>query len=235
MLTLAALGGPGTAYAAGEKLDPGKFAKRLSGVPFQKDLKALLVYMQSALDREYRVPIREAKDPHQRDRLRAEIGLRLQQLKDSYVEFKGQKTGYNVSIVSREFAHNTGESMVVLAVGHDHDYFFFLKGKLWKHLTSLETTKPFSEFLLELTRVYGPPDSVAYRHPDTKQNPFEAVWTSPSRVLQIRSRDDYGSITLTWADRSVADKVVTLRGANRPPGEGHAGGLDPTIIDIMKD
>ena len=73
----------------------------------------------------------EATDPNVRDRIQTQIKHRLQTIRDSHTTFKGQKTGYNVSVISTDFAHNTAESMLVVPVNKTHDYYFFVKFSSW--------------------------------------------------------------------------------------------------------
>ena len=48
------------------------------------------------------------------DRVRKERQDAITQMRDSYIKFNGQKTGWDVSIVDREFGHRNNESMLVL-------------------------------------------------------------------------------------------------------------------------
>jgi len=217
------------------KLDPGKLTPRLAAVPYSKKLPTLLKHIEKQIRASYADRIANTPDVSERDRLTAEIGVRLQAISDSHIGFTGQKTGYNVSVVAGEFAHNTAESMIVMPVGRSHDYFFFMKGALWKVVTTETTRQSFAVFLVNLTELYGKPDKVDYRNPDLKDAPIGARWSDDQIVLDVASRPDYGAITVRFARRDILDRVSELRGGAKPPAETAGDGLDPTILDIMKE
>ena len=77
-------------------------------------------------------------DPTSVTFLREELGQALARLEDSYVTFDGQATGFDVSIVDKDFAHNTGESMLVSKNENGARYFFFQKGRLYKMFTAFD-------------------------------------------------------------------------------------------------
>ncbi len=226
---------PAGAVESEGAIDPGKLAKRLQGIPFGGDLDALMKHVAAKLEREYAARREATQDIAARDRLTAEVGVRLQAIRDSYVEFAGQKTGYNVSVVSEEFAHNTSEAMVVAPAGRSHDYFFFIKGELYKVVTTETTQRSLATYLVNLTQVFGKPARVDYEDPERKTDPIAARWESPELLLEVAARPDYGAITLRFTQRAVHDKLAELRGGAKPPAETAGEGLDPTILDIMKE
>lgn len=236
-LTLSLLAGAAAAddQTGGSAIGPQRYHERFQGVTMDADLTGLLQYIQNRVRMFYKVRLFDTADAHERDSINAEIDVRIQTVKDSQVEFKGQQTGYNVSVVAAEFAHNTGESMLVAPVGRDHDYFFFMGGKFWKLVTTHTSKTTFPAFLVKMTQKFGAPASVEYRQPKSETQPFKAAWTNPLMVMEAEARPDYGAITIRWTHRAVADKLTELRGDAKPPADTVGEGLDPTILDIMKD
>jgi hypothetical protein len=53
-------------------------------------------------------------------------------MRNSYIKFNGQKTGWDVSIVDREFGHRNGESMLVIWEKDQKRFLFFWKERLYK-------------------------------------------------------------------------------------------------------
>lgn len=223
------------AHASDPVVTPGKIAKRLASVPFGGDMSALVAHVRKQLRSEYATRITETPDVSERDRLVAEIEVRVQAVRDSYVEFTGQKTGYNVSVVSDEFAHHTGEAMVVAQDGRSHDYFFFVGGALWKVVTTETTQRSFAEWLVDLTGKLGSPADVQFSDPKTRSRPTSARWDSETLVLSVVSRPDYGAVTLSFTVRDVGARIAKIRGDNLPPSQKSGEALDPSILDIMKD
>jgi hypothetical protein len=88
--------------------------------------------------------IKQTSDVAAQDRLRADRKKETKALSSSYVEFNGKKTGWDVSIIEEEFAHNTGESMLEKWENKDgknnRHFFFFKDGQLYKMFVSLDLT-----------------------------------------------------------------------------------------------
>src|SRR2546429_2395152 len=54
-------------------------------------------------------------DPAAQDAINAKIRDEITRIDKSYIEFKGNKTPWEVSIIDREFAHNNSETRLVIA------------------------------------------------------------------------------------------------------------------------
>lgn len=223
------------AEESGGEVSPGKYRERMKKVPFGLGVGELVKHVEQHLRADYGERIATTTDIHQKDRLKAEIEVRVQAVRDSLVEFKGQKTGYNVSVVATEFAHSTGESMLVVPIARSHDYFFFVQGGLYKVVTTESRTTSFPVFLVNLTQLYGAPAKIEYRNPNKKDEPISAQWSDDKLSLEVADRPDFGTITLRWTKRDIEDRLVELRGGAKPPADTAGEGLDPTILDIMKD
>jgi len=218
-------------------LHPEKFSARFKALPLAADSKTLSTYLGKITATQFKARINQAvNDPHAHDRIQAEIALRMQAIRDSLIDFKGQNTGYNVSVVNDEFAHNCGESMMVMPINKAHDYFFFVKGRgLWKVVTTAVSRQRFAVFLLGLTEIYGAATTVEYADPVTRETPTRAIWDNGKLRMEARTRPDYGAITVSWARVQVSDLISKLRGSNKPPAAGISDDLDPAILDIMRD
>ena len=68
------------------------------------------------------------------DRIRSEMIRELNKVKNSYVAFNGQTTGYESHMVNPEFTHNNNESMLVWDAGKYVEYLFFIKDRFWKRV-----------------------------------------------------------------------------------------------------
>ena len=225
----------GPAFSKAPPLDPLKFDVRLRGVPFGKNLRAFLSYAKESTQGLYHQRIQQTPERNERDQLRLEAAERVQRIQESHIAFAGQNTGYNVSVVAGDFAHNSGESMIIAKTGRLQDYFFFQGGRLWKLVTSDPNVREFSSLLVKLTTIYGPPSIVQYADPKNRHSPYKAVWNSDDIRLEAESRPDFGTVTLRWAQQTIASSIQDSRGPNRPPADRGEATLDPDILDIMKD
>ena len=229
--------GPKADTVAQSTLHPSKFDQRFSSMPLSGNSKALGSHLGKATTALYGKRLQQTtNDPHAHDRVLAEIALKMQGIRDSHIAFKGQNTGYNVSVVNDEFAHNCGESMMVMPIEKAHDYYFFVKGRgLWKVVTTSVKRQQFPVFLLELTQTYGAAKVVEYADPDKRERPVLARWDDGLFIVEARTRPDYGAITLSWAISGISKRIAKIRGDNKPPAAGLGDGLDPAILDILED
>jgi len=95
------------------------------------------------LDDRYADLISGTEDIAKQDQLRKDKAKELERIKKSYVEFSGQKTGWDVSIIDEQFTHNTDESMLVYWENqggkNQRRFFFFEKGELYKQFVQVDT------------------------------------------------------------------------------------------------
>jgi hypothetical protein len=116
----------------------------------------------------YDEPIKKEKDALKQDRIRKHMQDDLQKVKDAYVKFDGQKTGWDVSIIDREFAQGNEESMQVIWEKNQRRFLFFYQGRLWKQFIAFNADNPvfegksFDDFADIIQRTYGPA-SVSFR------------------------------------------------------------------------
>jgi hypothetical protein len=99
------------------------------------------------------------KDPMRTDMLRNEILADQERIKKSIVRFDGTKSGWDVSIIDKEFLQNNGESMLVNKEAKQTRYFFFMNDALYKMFVAFDKEvlegKNFEEFGKLIQAKYG--------------------------------------------------------------------------------
>lgn len=106
-----------------EDLQWGMTVKRVFSI-FEKKIRA-----------EYQEKMNAARgDLLAEDRIRSQMHKELNKVKDSYVSFSGQNTGYESHMVDVEFTHNNNESMLVWDAGKYVEYLFFIDNRFWKRV-----------------------------------------------------------------------------------------------------
>src|SRR5687768_16446383 len=80
----------------------------------------------------YEVQIAKTKNPVEEDRLRTQLAQEIEAVNKGLVSFDGRTTGWDVSYLKGEFAHNTNETMQVVRDNNSQNFYFFIDGKLWK-------------------------------------------------------------------------------------------------------
>ena len=70
--------------------------------------------------------VRKETNAFRQDAVRSEMGEQIKRFRESYIDFKGQKTGWDVSIVDHEYAHKNNEAMMVMWEKDQRRFLFFL-------------------------------------------------------------------------------------------------------------
>ena len=94
--------------------------------------KKFFNYQRKLIMDAYRPRLAKETDPIVIDELRHQRDRDIAKLRESYVKFDGDVSGYDSSFLKGHFTHNNGESMFVLRTDSSEDYYFFINGKLWK-------------------------------------------------------------------------------------------------------
>jgi hypothetical protein len=109
------------------RLDPG-----LEKCPFGQGVDAVTAWVRGRLEAVYAPRIAGALDRAEKDRLKAAIEADLTRFRQAEAKFDGTRTGYEVSVIDREFVAGAGESLFVYQEGNARNYLFLTDGKLWK-------------------------------------------------------------------------------------------------------
>jgi hypothetical protein len=177
-----------------------------------------------------------ATDPTKNDRVRKELRTALEKVKKNTVKFDGQKTGYDVSIIDQEFAHNDGESMLVAKEESSTRYFFFKDERLYKMFIAFDKEmlagKSFEEFGALMQARFGKAKEVpvATKTPPpagSKPKVDHYEWSSKSGDgLRLVDRSEFYDVyCLVVYDGAVNARVVEARKA-RNTGEKKADLVD---------
>ncbi len=195
----------------------------------------VLKVLKTQLDERYKAKIRGMSDVYGQDALRREKVKKVKEVQASYTEFKGRKTGWDVSIIDDQFGHKTGESMLVYweqnSNGANQRRFFFFHGaSLYKMFIVLDSKmlpvgkRNFATFKSLMSTRYGDGKVVA----PTKRSSALIDWATPDiHVQAIDKLSFYGSFCLMISDPSVEAVVMTDRDGVRVAKKSNS------IIDSM--
>lgn len=187
----------------------------------------VLKVLAKEINERYAEKIKEATDIYTQDKLRKKKRAELRRIKKSFVAFKGKKTGWDVSIIDNEFAHHTGESMMVYWENkggkNQRRFFFFHEGRLYKMFIALSSNmlKPsqrkFVYFQKIMEQRYGT-GKVHYETRNGVDEPTYIAWNT--RRFNVRAIDKlqfYGNFCLSISDPDVEKALEPLRAAQRKP------------------
>ena len=193
-------------------------AELYAGFKFGMTKDEVLGVLSKQLDERYAEKLKATTDMSEQDRLRREKKAELARVKSTYVAFEGKRTGWDVSIIEDEFAHNTGEAMLERwenqSGKNQRRFFFFHDGKLWKMFVSLDVSilpedkKNFATFRGVMEKQYGPGDveegKISWR-------------TEEFEVRALDKLKTYDALGVAISDPKVQRELVAQREAKAPP------------------
>ncbi|MBN2529865.1 MAG: hypothetical protein JXR76_25975 [Deltaproteobacteria bacterium] len=159
--------GKGKKAKAEESLkDPGYWPKTdgveglMEGLQWGMTVKKVFSIFESKIREKYDEEMRAVQgDLLKEDRIRAQMYKELNEVKNSYVAFNGQTTGYESHMVDVEFTHNNDESMMVWDAGKYVEYLFFINNRFWKRVRLFRIDKlggiTLSDFTGSMEQVLG--------------------------------------------------------------------------------
>ena len=219
--------------ALGDLMGPYKFGMT------QKDILGIL---SKQIADKYKDKIAGTSDVYVQDKMRANRQAELDRIKNSYIEFKGQKSGWDVSIIDDQFAHNTGESMMVYwenqAGSDQRRFFFFHEARLYKMFVALNSSnlkdeqRNFAFFKGLMEARYGKGTVRMEKDIDGVAKPIAIEWRSSTHhVLALDKLSFYGAFCLMVADSGEEKVLVGMResqgGKKKEP--------DAVMKAVMKD
>lgn len=190
----------------------------------------ILATLTKQVDERYAEQLKATSDVYTQDKLRKEKQKELSRVKQSLVEFDGKKSGWDVSLIDEEFAHETGESMLVYWENeggkNQRRFFFFFEGKLWKMFIAFDTkqlapeSRNFQFFRTMLESRYG----------QGKVEPKVESWSTPDfEVRAVDKMSFYGALGLLIQNPSMIATVAEVRAAHAPAAKGK-----DNIIEVIR-
>ncbi len=190
-----------------EPLEPGRFDPSWNGLEFGVSREKVLAFLKERIRQRYDAQVRETRDVALQERLKRAREAEIAAVGSDFVEFGGQQTGWDISVVRGEFAHGTGESMLHVQEGKEHYYFFFTKDVFYKMIrTSVD--QPMAALVEALSRVYGPPAHIEHQDPEAQSGVRLARWEQGLLGVSVEDRTRlYQCLLVRWVLRA-ADEAV---------------------------
>ncbi|HUQ02613.1 MAG TPA: hypothetical protein VM261_08970 [Kofleriaceae bacterium] len=191
----------------------------------------VITQLTKSIDERYADQIKATNDVYTQDKLRKEKNKEVTRIRQSYAEFTGKKTGWDVSVVDSEFAHNTEESMLVYWENqggkNQRRFFFFQGGELWKMFIAIDTKsladdqRNFGFFRGLMEARYGKGATIEGR----------AVWKVPEfEVHAVDKMAFYGAFGLLIQNPAKLKAIAELRTANAPAKKDK-----DALIEVIRD
>lgn len=164
----------------------------------------------------YRPLVAKTKDPVEEDRLRNEATNEMKRIKDSFVEFRGTSTGWDVSFLRGEFTHGNDESMLVMRDNNSQNFYFFIDGKLWKWYKAFESNVfpagNFNAFAGAVQRRFGPAKEAQGELAAGSGKRHWLEWQDDkTRLRAVDQSDFYGFYCLVFEEKTTVANLAKLR------------------------
>lgn len=191
----------------------------------------------------YDEKIKKETSAFKQDAVRQELALQIAKFKDSYVKFEGQKTGWDVSIIDREFAHKNNESMMVIWEKDQRRFLFFFEGKLWKQFIAFNAENPvfagktFDDFAEIIQRRYGPAAMTFKKMRTSDEQQLDHLEWPPAGDYVLWAIDltsFYGNFCLSLMQKSALPMVERGRKENSPQRQNSNALVDSVLNSDAK-
>jgi hypothetical protein len=164
----------------------------------------------------FRPRFAKARDAMQEDQLRHQQREEIQRIRRSYIRFRGQTTGWDVSFLRDEFTHNNGEAMLVVRDGNSQNFYFFIRNRLWKWYKAFDSEvfagQGFDTFAGSLQGRFGRALSRSGRMTERGEEKQWLEWQDEStRLRAIDENRFYGFYCMVFEDKNTVSRLDQLR------------------------
>jgi hypothetical protein len=175
----------------------------------------------------YQELITKEGDIYQQDQLRKQKDEEIAKVKESYIQFDGKKSGWDVSLVDKEFAHNNNESMLVFWEKDQRRFLFFYNDHLYKQFIAFNSEHPafqnktFDDFAKLIEKRFGPAEMKFANLRTKDEQTLDHLEWAPSGDDELWAIDQsqfYGNFCLVLKQRSVAAQISGKHGQAKSGG-----------------
>ncbi|MCA9522717.1 MAG: hypothetical protein KC609_17190 [Myxococcales bacterium] len=190
------------------KLNISRYDAELARMPIGADRTRTYRYLKAMIEARYTKKMESVVDAMVRDSLIEERDNLLKRVAKDYVEFKGAKTGYEVTAINADFKHNSQEAMYYWLDGKVRKYYFTIRDKLYKAVWGFSDDH-YAAMLARLTKLFGKP----------VMRDGALTWRGEKVIVRLRDeRKIFGSYSVIVAHRVVYENLAALRGGGKSLG-----------------
>jgi hypothetical protein len=209
---------------------PALYDGTLSGIEFGTTRVEARDKVAARIQERYRGLIMAEKGAVEKDALRKRVETEVAALNDNLVDFDGRPTGFDATVVGRDFAQKADETMFFLARGKDRAYLFFSQDKLWRVVYVLDGSEDYQGVRDGLEKLYGQPAKAAKGAPANAA----VAWKGAGCTFTLRDeRKLFNAYALTWEGTAEATTVAQHRKAKGASVETPTGssGFEDSVLD----
>ncbi len=173
-------------------------------------------YFVNKIRERYRERLTKAPGTIEEDRIRHDMEDEIRRLRESYVRFDGDRTGWDLSFLRTEFTHGNRESMLVYRDENSQNFYFFIQGRLWKWYKAFDATafqgQTFDQFAEAVQGRFG--HAADRTGTLVEGGPTEHWLEWQDQTTRLRAVDHnrfYGFYCLVFEDRGTLGRLDQLR------------------------
>jgi len=217
-----------------------EIAKSMEGFSWGMSKDDVQKKLIDGVKEKYRPQVAKTKDAVEEDRLRNAASEEMKRIRDSYVEFKGTSTGWDVSFLKGEFTHGNNESMIVQRDKNSQNFYFFINGKLWKWYKAFDAevfkAGDFAGFADAVQRRFGPAKDASGELAPGAGNRHWLEWQDEStRLRAVDQSDFYGFYCLVFEERATVNNLAKLRSNTRQVASKQNSVIDAVTTPVERD
>jgi len=188
----------------------------------------------------YRPLVSKTRDAVEEDRLRTAASDEMKRIRDSFVDFKGTSTGWDVSFLRGEFTHGNAESMLVSRDQNSQNFYFFIHGKLWKWYKAFDAevfrAGDFQTFANSVQKRFGPARDASGELSASSGKRHWLEWQDDkTRLRAVDQSDFYGFYCLVFEQKATVENLAKLRTHTREVAEKQNALVDAVTAPASQD
>lgn len=193
---------------------------QMEGIPWGLHYQAAIANFEKRIRKSYEEQFKNASGAVEEDEVRTRMMREINKLKKSYLEFNGERTGYEGAVLDTEFTHNNGEAMIEWDAGKFVEYLFFFNGRFWKRLRTFRkealNIPDFESYIATLDKTFGE----GKRYYNEKGELDEVRWQNKDTYMTAKDKSSfYGVFCLYFTAKVTEDNLAKLRpNADRDDG-----------------
>lgn len=169
----------------------------------------VMAALKGEVDLRYSEKLREERDPLEIDRALRRKAAEFAAIEKTLVQFSGQRTGYESSLISTDFVADNEEAMIRIDDQEAQRYYFFKNDHLWKILvaysSSISRSTPFPDFVKQVQDKYGRAASAEWTPAKGGAKTMtSSLWEDELTRLVVEDRTEfYGTYCMKFLDKAV--------------------------------
>lgn len=190
-----------------------------AGIHWGMSPRETFTFFEGRVADRYRLRLSKAPGAIEQDRIRRQQEDEVTRMRQTFIRFRGQATGWDTSFVRDEYTHGNGEAMLVVREEefHSTSHYFFIGERLWKRYQAFDAAAfganvTFEQFAQAIQRRFGQgverSGSLVEGRPPTRWIEWQDGTTRLRAVDQSRF---YGFFCLVFEDKAVLAQLPSLR------------------------